>query len=124
MSKFTLSAAAIVALTLSTGAASAAGDPAAGEKAFGKCKACHTVEAGKHRVGPSLHAVVDRRVGLIEGFKLSNALKDADLAWTPENLDKYLADPKATLPGNKMIFAGVKSPQERADLIAYLQQQK
>jgi cytochrome c len=116
------------ALVLMTGTATAqtaaAGDAAAGEKVFNQCKACHTVEAGKNRIGPSLHGVVGREAGKVEGFKYSQPMKDSGMTWTPENLDKYLADPKATIPGNKMAFAGLKSPQDRANVIAYLSQQK
>ncbi len=116
------------ALVLMAGAASAqtaaAGDASAGEKVFNQCKACHTVEAGKNRVGPSLHGVVGRKAGTVEGFNYSQPMKDSGMTWTPENLDKYLADPKATIPGNKMAFAGLKSPQDRANVIAYLSQQK
>lgn len=104
--------------------APAAGDPAAGEKVFNQCKACHTVQAGQNRVGPSLHGVVGRKAGQVEGFKYSDALKSANVTWTPENIDKYLADPKGFIPGNKMAFAGLKKPEDRANVIAYLSQQK
>lgn len=104
--------------------AQAAGDPAAGEKVFNQCKACHTLEAGKNRVGPSLHGVVGRKAGSVEGFAYSPAMKAYAQDWTPENLDKYLADPKAAVPGNKMAFAGLKKPEDRANVIAYLSQQK
>ncbi|MGE5514797.1 MAG: c-type cytochrome [Bacteroidota bacterium] len=104
--------------------AQTAGDPAAGEKVFNQCKACHTIEAGKNRVGPSLHGVVGRPAGSVEGFAYSPAMKGSGLTWTPENLDKYLTDPKALVPGNKMAFAGLKKPEDRANVIAYLSQQK
>ncbi|MGE5476057.1 MAG: c-type cytochrome [Bacteroidales bacterium] len=104
--------------------AQTAGDPAAGEKVFNQCKACHTIEAGKNRVGPSLHGVVGRPAGSVEGFQYSPAMKSSGLTWTPETLDKYLTDPKATVPGNKMAFAGLKKPEDRTNVIAYLSQQK
>jgi cytochrome c2 len=100
------------------------GDPAAGEKVFNQCKACHTVQAGQNRVGPSLAGVVGRKAGSVEGFQYSPAMKGANLTWTPENLDKYLTDPKALVPGNKMAFPGLKKPEDRANVIAYLAQQK
>ncbi len=100
-----------------------AGDPAAGEKVFNQCKACHTAEQGKNRIGPSLYGVVGRKSGSIEGFSYSPAMKSAGLTWTPDNLDKYLTDPKALVPGNKMAFPGLKNPQDRANVIAYLAQQ-
>lgn len=104
--------------------AQATGDAAAGEKVFNQCKACHTIEAGKNRVGPSLHGVVGRQAGSVEGFTYSPAMKSSGLTWTPENLDKYLTDPKAMVLGNKMAFAGLKKPEDRANVIAYLSQQK
>ncbi|AWJ82122.1 cytochrome c family protein (plasmid) [Azospirillum sp. TSH58] len=96
-------------------------DADAGEKVFNQCKACHTIEAGgPNRVGPNLHGVVGRPSGSIESFKYSDAMKGAGLTWDEANLDKYLTDPKGTVPGNKMAFAGVKNEQARKDLIAFL----
>lgn len=103
--------------------AQAEGDAAAGAKVFNQCKACHTLEAGKNRVGPSLHGIVGRPAGAVEGFKYSDAMKNSGLTWTPENLDKYLADPKGFIPGNKMAFAGVKKPEDRQNVIAYLKKE-
>jgi cytochrome c len=101
----------------------AEGDAAAGEKAFNKCKACHTVEqGGANRVGPNLHGVVGRKAGAVDGFSYSKPVKEGDVTWTEENLDKYLADPKGFIPGNKMAFPGVKKDDERQDIIAYLKQ--
>jgi cytochrome c len=101
-----------------------AGDPSAGEKVFNQCKACHSAKAGENRVGPSLAGVVGRKAGTVEGFNYSPAMKNSNITWTPEELDKYLSDPKATVPGNKMAFAGLKKPEDRANVIAYLAQQK
>lgn len=109
-----------VVLAAPLAAAAQEGDPVAGEKAFGKCKACHTVEEGKNRVGPSLYGVVGREAGAIEGFRYSDAMQKADIVWDDENLHKYLENPKGFLPGNKMIFAGIKNPEERGNVIAYL----
>lgn len=119
--------AAAAMLTLAGGAALAqapAGDPAAGEKVFNQCKACHTVQAGQNRVGPSLHGVVGRKAAAVEGFKYSDAMKNSNLTWDATTLDKYLADPKGFIPGNKMAFAGLKKPEDRANVVAYLAQQK
>lgn len=112
------------ALLTGTAFAQAAGDAAAGEKVFTQCKACHTVQAGQNRVGPSLAGVVGRAAGAVEGFNYSPAMKNSGMTWTPENLDKYLADPKGAIPGNKMAFAGLKKPEDRANVIAYLATQK
>lgn len=112
------------AATEAPAATAAALDPAAGEKVFGKCKACHDAKAdGKNKVGPNLWNIVGRAPHAAEGFKYSDAmLADAE-AWSPERLDAYIADPKATVPGNKMSFAGVKDEGDRHNLIAYLAQQ-
>ncbi|HYD32119.1 MAG TPA: cytochrome c family protein [Azospirillaceae bacterium] len=97
------------------------GDPASGEKVFNQCKACHTIEqGGANRVGPNLHGVVGRKAGLVEGFNYSPAIKAANITWDEASLAAYLADPKGFIPGNKMAFAGLKQPQQRADVIAFL----
>lgn len=99
-------------------------DTANGEDVFKKCRACHDVgEAAKNMVGPVLNGIVGRKAGSIEGFNYSDANKIAGekgLVWTEQELSKYLADPRAFMPGNKMAFAGLKDEQDRADVIAYL----
>ena len=97
-------------------------DAAAGEKVFNACKACHTLEAGKNRVGPSLHGLIGRPAGSVEGFSYSPAMKNSGVTWDDENLAKYLADPKGFIAGNKMAFAGVKKEDDLKNLIAYLNQ--
>jgi len=84
---------------------------------------CHSVEAGVNKVGPTLHGVVGRHSGEIADFNYSDANKNSGITWTPDELFVYLADPQAKIPGTKMIFPGIKDPQQRADLIAYLQTQ-
>ncbi len=104
-------------------AAAGAGDPAHGKKVFNKCKACHFADKEKNKVGPYLKGVVGRKVGAVEGFKYSEAFKAkaGELgAWTEENLKKWLAKPKAVVPGTKMSFAGLKKEQDILDVIAYL----
>ena len=107
------------------GPALADGDAAKGAKVFNKCKACHTVEAGKNKVGPSLHNVVGRTPGSVEGFKYSKAMQEfgASNTWDEETLHAYLEKPKDTIPGNKMAFVGLKKEDDREDVIAYLKQQ-
>ena len=115
--------AAVLAAILPMAAAHAEGDAAAGKKVFNKCKACHFADKKKNKVGPYLVGVFGRKAGSVEGFRYSKAMqaKGAEgLVWNEENLDKYLAAPKKFIPGNKMAFAGLKKPEDRANVIAYL----
>jgi cytochrome c len=101
----------------------AEGDAAKGEKVFAKCKACHALEAGVNKLGPTLHGVFGRKAGTAEGFgKYSDALKDSGIVWDETTIDKYLQNPKEFIPKNKMAFPGLKADQDRADVIAYLKQ--
>ncbi len=101
-------------------AALAAGDAAKGEKIFRKCKACHALEAGKNKIGPSLNGVFGRKAGHAEGFKYSKAMMDSGVVWDESTIDQYLTNPKSFIPKNRMAFPGIKKEDERADLIAYL----
>jgi cytochrome c len=114
--------ASFVAIALMVAPAFAAGDAAKGEKVFAKCKACHTTEAGKNRVGPSLAGVFGRTAGTVEGFKYSDAMKNSGVVWDDETVSKYLESPKGFIAGNKMAFPGLKNQQDRDDVIAYLRQ--
>lgn len=98
----------------------AAADAAAGEKVFSKCKACHKMD-GTDGTGPHLNGVVDRAKAAVAGFGYSEAiLAVADQAWTAENLNAFLENPKGYMPGTKMSFAGLPKVQDRANVIAYL----
>lgn len=100
-----------------------AADPAAGEKAFAVCKACHQVgETAKNVIGPNLNGLVGRQAGGVEGFKYSDAMKNSGLTWDEATLTEYLKNPKAKVPGTKMAFAGIKDDAKIADVIAYLGQ--
>lgn len=104
----------------------AEGDPAAGEKVYNKCRACHMVgDDAQNRVGPHLNGIVGRAASAVEDFKYSDASHEAaegGLVWTEENLAEYLASPRKFMPGNKMSFAGLRKEQEIVDVIAYLKQ--
>jgi cytochrome c len=92
-----------------------------GEKAFGQCKACHTTEkGGKNAVGPNLWDVVGRAKAGGQGFSYSSALAGKGGAWTYEDMNQFLANPKGFAPGTKMTFAGVRKSADRAALIVYL----
>jgi cytochrome c len=111
----------VAGVALMAGVSSAsAQDAEAGAKVFNACKACHTLEAGKNRVGPSLHGLIGRPAGSVEGFSYSPAMKNSGVTWDDENLAKYLADPKGFIAGNKMAFAGVKKEEDLKNLVAYL----
>ncbi len=98
----------------------AAADPAAGEKVFAKCKACHKVD-GANATGPHLNGVVDRAKASVAGFSYSEALTAmAGDSWTPENMFNFLHSPKDYAPGTKMSFAGLPKAEDRANVIAYL----
>jgi cytochrome c len=98
-----------------------AADVDAGKADFKKCALCHTTEAGKNKVGPSLFGVVGRKAASLEGYNYSEAMKKYDHDWDPKTLDTYLADPRAAVPGTKMIFPGIKDEKERQDVIGYLE---
>ena len=98
-----------------------AADPAAGQAVFkSQCTTCHSPQAGKNLIGPSLFGVVGRKTGSIQGYKYSVGNQNANLTWDDATLDKYLESPKTIVPGTTMTFAGVKDATKRADLIAYL----
>ena len=99
-----------------------AGDATQGKKVFAKCQACHSLEAGVNKVGPSLHGIMGRASATDASFKYSDAMANAHLNWTPETLDQYLTNPKKLVPGTKMAFPGLPKEKDRADVISYLEQ--
>jgi cytochrome c len=117
-----LAALAALGLLAATQAASAQ-DAAAGEKVFLKCKACHQIgEGAKNAVGPVLNGVVGRHSGSAEGYNYSEANKNSGLTWDEATLKEYLKNPKAKVPGTKMIFPGLPAEADIDNVIAYLKQ--
>ena len=98
------------------------GDAQRGTQVFAQCKICHSLEAGKNMVGPSLHGLIGRKAGSAPGFAYSPAMKNSNVTWNNDTLSKYLSDPKAFIPGDKMAFTGIKDPSKLGDLLAYLDQ--
>lgn len=98
------------------------GDPEHGRRVFLRCQSCHPVSStAPPRLGPNLYGLFGRVVGAAKNYtRYSKALSDADFVWSAPLLDQWLTNPRTFLPGNKMIFAGLQSAQDRADLIAFL----
>jgi cytochrome c len=114
---------AMAASVFAAAPAFAEGDAAKGEKVFAKCKACHDAEKGVNKVGPTLKGVVGRAIASVPDYKYSEDLMAKGAAggvWDEATLTTYLPDPKAFVPKTKMAFAGLKKPDEVADVIAYL----
>jgi cytochrome c len=113
-----------VALLAVAGAGEAsAQDAAAGEKVFGVCKACHQVgETAKNNVGPQLNGIIGRKSGTVPGYNYTAANKESGITWDEATFREYIKDPKAKIPGTKMIYAGLKDEQRTSDLLAFLKQ--
>ncbi|MEL6197775.1 MAG: cytochrome c family protein [Pseudomonadota bacterium] len=100
-----------------------AADASAGAGVFRQCQACHKIEDGANGVGPHLYGVVDRTIGSVDGYSYSGALGDHGGDWTVANLMGFLENPKGWAPGTKMAYNGLKKPDERMNLIAYLNEE-
>jgi len=116
-----------LALAWTQPAAAQPGDAENGKDVFKVCRPCHQVGPGaRNGIGPTLNGIVGSKAGTIAGFTYSEANKEAGtkgLLWTEDDLFKYLENPAAFMPGNKMTYAGMKDETDRRDLIAYLKQQ-
>jgi cytochrome c len=118
-----LTLAAVAALLIAgTQALVHAADPDRGKSLFEQCAACHGLGDETDTDGPTLKGVIGRKAGSLEDYRYSAAMKRSDITWTPMTLDAYIADPQEYIKGNRMAFAGISDPAERADLVAYLEQ--
>jgi cytochrome c len=121
MRKLVLAVAMIAAMPVAASAA----DAEAGKAVFGKCKACHQIgEGAKNAVGPALTGVVGKKAGSSEGFNYSEALKASGVTWDEAALKEWLTDPKKKVPGNKMVFMGLKEAADIDNVIEYLKTAK
>lgn len=112
--------AAAITMAIASPALAQAGDATKGKAVFARCMACHSVDAGANRLGPSLSGIIGRTSGTAPGFAFSPAMKNAKIRWDAKSLDAFLTKPSAKVPGSKMIFVGLPNPADRANLIAYL----
>jgi cytochrome c len=111
------------ALVAGASAPALAQDAAAGEKVFVQCRACHQIgETAKNAVGPILNGLFGRKSGTIEGYSYSPANKNSGITWDEATFREYIKDPKAKIPGTKMVYAGLKDEKRIDDLIAFLKQ--
>jgi cytochrome c len=103
----------------------AAADLERGKVLFLQCRACHSLvpETEPGKIGPTLYGVVGRAAGSVPNYDYSQAVRESGITWTPDQIDRWLARPSDFLPGNKMVFIGVQDPQDRANIIAFIQQE-
>ena len=99
----------------------ASADAEAGASVFRRCQSCHVLDEGVNRTGPSLYGVVGRDIGSVDGYNYSSAMAERGGQWTYENLDGFLENPRGWLPGTKMGYAGLRSQEDRANVIAYIE---
>jgi cytochrome c len=113
----------LVSLVIASQSVAAEGNPARGQRVFGACAACHSLQPDQNMTGPSLADVWNRKAGSLASFnRYSPALKSADIVWNDKTLDEWTEDPQHLVPGNEMTFAGIKDARQRADLLAFLKQ--
>lgn len=122
MSRLPVAAALAAAVVLAAATPAAAADAAAGQKVYAKCRACHEVASEKNKVGPHLKGLFGRAAGSLDNYAYSKPMRDSGLTWDDDTLRTYLADPKAAVPGTKMVFVGLKKAEEIDNLLAYLRE--
>ena len=111
----------VAALVVGASTLARAADPDKGKAVFEQCAACHSLDGGGDTDGPTLKGIIGRKAGSLEDYRYSAAMQRSDVTWDAATLDKYLTDPQAFIPGNRMAFAGIGDKAQRDDLIAYLQ---
>lgn len=111
---------AVLAFTLVSAPQVRAADPDKGKVVFEQCAACHSLGEPGDYDGPTLKGVIGRKAGSLDDYRYSAAMKRSDVTWDATTIDKYVADPQAFIPGNRMAFAGITEKEQREDLIAYL----
>ena len=122
MNKLTSSALVVIA-AMAAASGALAQDAAAGKTSFNRCLACHAIgEGAKNKVGPLLNGLDGRKSGTIEGYSYTEANKNSGITWNKDAFLEYIRDPKAKIPGTKMVFAGIKNEKEAGDLWAFLAQ--
>jgi cytochrome c len=123
MKEFVMKALVIAAVMVAAAGSASAQDLAAGENSFKKCLPCHRVgPEAKNLVGPVLNGLDGRKAGTVEGYNYTDANKNSGITWDEATFKEYITDPRAKIPGTKMVFAGIKNEKERGDLWAYLKQ--
>lgn len=117
-----LGAAATVGAETPAGAEAAAGDAEAGKKVFIKCQACHAVEEGVSKIGPSLHGVIGRKAGTLADYPgYSEQMKTSGVVWNKDTIAEFVKNPRTFVQNTRMLFVGLRNDQEIANLIAYLE---
>jgi cytochrome c len=125
MKSLIIAAGVIVATASAAMTQAMAQDVAKGENSFHKCLPCHSIGDGaENKIGPELNGIDGRHSGSVDGFDYSDANKNSGIVWNEAKFKEYIQDPRGVVPGTKMIFAGIKNPQEINDLWAYVSQFK
>jgi cytochrome c len=120
---YVLAVATLVTIPLDVVDARSDGNPNRGQRAFGACAACHSLQPDQNMTGPSLADLWNRQAGSVASFnRYSPALQSSNIVWNDKTLDEWIADPQHLVPGNQMTFAGIKDNQQRADLLAFLKE--
>ncbi|MGH8263077.1 MAG: c-type cytochrome [Steroidobacteraceae bacterium] len=110
-------------LVVASAATGWAQDVEKGQNSFKKCLPCHSIgDDAQNKIGPVLNGLDGRKAGTYPDFNYSDANKNSGITWNEANFKEYIKDPKAKIPGTKMIFAGIKNPKEIDDLWAYVSQ--